>query len=118
MTYRRRPAAPGVRPPAHPVIVRRRCVICRGRFSLNRRRNPWARAETCSPSCRVALATRDRRPGTCRHCDVVESYRLARDSDIRENIEIAAGDERHPITFREFIEGWRYEPWDVEPEVA
>jgi hypothetical protein len=111
VSYRRRPAAKGVRPPRHPTRVRRRCRICTRRFTLNRRRNPWARAVTCSPACRVALANRGRNPSNCRHCDVVESYRLARDSDIRENVEIAGGDERPPITFRAFIEGYTYEDW-------
>lgn len=114
MSYRRRPAAKGVRPPRRPTRVRRRCVICRGRFTLNRRLQPWARAITCSAACRVALANRGRNPSNCRHCDLVESYYLTRDADIRENIEIAGGDERPAITFREFITGYRYEPWEDE----
>jgi hypothetical protein len=114
VSVRRRPAAKGVRPSRRPTRVRRRCRICQRRFTLNRRRNPWARGVTCSPACRVALANRGRNASNCRHCDVVESYRLARHADIVENIEIAGGDERPPITFRAFIEGYRYERWDEE----
>lgn len=115
MSYRRRPAAPGQRPPSHPIRVRRRCVICSARFTLNRRLQPWARARTCSAACRVALANRGRNAGNCTHCSLVESYYLARDADVNTAIEIAAGDERAPISFRDFLcRGWAEQPPEEE----
>ena len=113
MSVRRLPAAPGVRPPARPARVRRRCVVCRGRFTLNRRRHPWARAVTCSPSCRVAYAHRRRFAG-CRHCDVVEAWRLTVEA-AKVALDVAGRDERdRPPTFGEFLTGYRFERWDVE----
>lgn len=112
MSVRRLPAASGVRPPARPARVRRRCVICRRRFTLNRRRHPWARAVTCSPSCRVSYAHRRRFAG-CRHCDVVESWRLTVEA-AKVALDVACRDEdARPPTFREFLTGYRFEPWDA-----
>lgn len=113
MNHRRTPAA-GIRPPRHPVRIRRRCVVCRRRFTIDRRRTPWSRRRTCwDESCRARLGNRGRNSSNCSHCGLVESYRLARDSDMRENIEIAGGDERPPLDFRTFLTGWRAER---EPE--
>jgi hypothetical protein len=110
VSVRRLPAAAGVRPPRRPVIVRRRCVVCGRRFSLNRRRQPWARAVTCGPACRVAWAHRRRFAG-CRHCDVVASWRELVDAFG----EPAGGDEfARPPTFGEFLSGFRFERWDEE----
>lgn len=85
-----------------------RCAVCPASVLIDRQQQPWARARTCSESCRAKLGNRGRNSSNCTHCDVVESYRLTRDSDIRA-IEVAAGDERPPITYRDFLTGYRYE---------
>lgn len=107
MNHRQVPAA-GIRPRAHPSRPRRRCVICGRRYSLDLRRQPWARATTCSPTCRARKGNRGRHAGNCSHCVVVELYRLARDTDLHE-VEVAAGDERPLLTFRDFLRGYRFE---------
>lgn len=59
------------------------------------------------------MGNRNRRPSTCRHCDMVEAFRLAQDSDIR-RIDTACRDEdARPVSFREWL---TFYPWgDVEP---
>lgn len=109
---RRRPAAPGVRPPRDEIIAPRWCTVCGDGFVLDRRDHPWSRAETCSPPCAKRLANRGRHSGTCRHCDMVEGYHLARDADVR-RIEVSGQDEDdRAVTFRTWLRRFEWTPWD------
>lgn len=100
---RRRPAAPGYRPHPRRRFSHRVCIVCEGPFTLDRVKQPWSRARTCSASCARALGNRGRNPTNCRHCESVDAWRLAQDSDIRA-IEVAASDEdRRAIPFREWL---------------
>ncbi len=41
----------------------------------------------------------------CRHCQLVEGYRLARDTELRHAESLACGDEDYrPVTFRQWLE--------------
>lgn len=114
MSRRRRPAAPGVRPPQ--VNERRACVVCGKGFVLDRQAQPWSRARTCSGPCRARLGNRGRDVTTCRHCDMVEGYRLARYAEEQAAETIGDGlDEdwrSRSITFRRWLEGRPLERWD------
>lgn len=47
---------------------------------------------------------RERHGPDCRHCQLVEAYRLARDSEVRYGESLACGDEDYrPVTFKEFL---------------
>lgn len=121
MSTRRRPPEPGHRPRRASRFAAGVCrnPACRATFVLDRQTAPWSRARTCSDYCAKVVANRGRTPSTCRHCDMVEAYHLQRDAELQQ-IEVAAQDEdRRPVTFREFIEGWEYESWtDPQTEAA
>lgn len=48
-------------------------------FVLDRAVQPWARARTCSDSCRARLGNRGRRPATCDHCVMVADFHVERE---------------------------------------
>lgn len=89
------------------------CGWCGETFTLDRFVQPWARSRTCSAGCAKRVANCRRSPSTCRHCAMVEAYRLARDADVRAREVPAADEERHVWTFREWLA--KYE-WECEPE--
>lgn len=61
-------------------------------------------------------ARRPHRPG-CRHCSMVEDYRLTRDAEIRV-IETTARDENaRPVVFKEWLCAFVWER-DPDPSVA
>jgi hypothetical protein len=72
------------------------CAVCPAEFEASTGRR------TCSASCASALGNRGRNPSNCRHCCMVADYYWTRDQDIRA-IEVAAGDERHPINFFDYL---------------
>lgn len=91
-------------------------MVCRRRFTLDRRKHPWSRAVTCGASCRVALAHRRRSAG-CRHCDVVASWRELVEAQ-KVALDVSGRDEGdRPVTFGEFLAGYRFERWDELDEV-
>lgn len=54
-------------------------------------------------------------PRHCRHCSMVELYRLERDTQIQ-RYEVACADEdMRPVTFKEWLQVYRYETegWSV-----
>jgi hypothetical protein len=109
---RRRPAAPGVRPPRAERIAHRVCVVDGVPFTLDRDRQPWSRARTCSPRCARILGNRSRTPATCRHCEMVEDFRLAQDTDVR-RIDVACRDEdARPVTFRQWLTFYEWTTWE------
>lgn len=116
MTARRRPELNrGHRPRVGARFAAGLCWWCGVGFILDREEQPWARARTCSEVCAKRKANHDRHSGNCRHCDMVESFLLAQDSDIR-RIEVAAQDEdARPISFREWLR--RFE-WETDPQHA
>lgn len=112
---RRRPAAPGYRPHPRRRFSHRVCIVCEGPFTLDRVKQPWSRARTCSTRCARILGNRSRTTATCRHCEMVEEFRLAQDADIR-RIDVACRDEdAQPVAFREWL---RHYPWTTEQEPA
>lgn len=54
--------------------------------------------------------TRKPHPPGCRHCDMVESYRIQRETEIRlyETVEHMDSGKR-PVTFKEWLCAYRYE---------
>ncbi len=110
MSTRRRPAEPGHRPRAGVRFAAGVCPVDGEPFILDREVEPWARARTCSIRCARILGNRDRHSGTCRHCEMVEGWRLAADADLR-RIEVAGQDEdARPITFRAWLESYEWTP--------
>jgi hypothetical protein len=115
VSTRRHPAAPGHRPRAGVRFASGFCAWCEDPFIVDRAEQPWARARTCSESCAKRLANLPRHSGTCRHCEMVEGWRLAADSDLR-RIEVAGQDEdARPVTFREWL---TFYEWEVDPDAA
>lgn len=108
---RRRPADPGIRPRGR--FCAGRCRGCGAPYVIDRAVQPWARARTCSEHCAKVLANRDRRPGSCRHCDMVRDYHLVIDAQLR-RIEVAARDENARLTtFREWLIRFEWEPREL-----
>lgn len=54
-------------------------------------------------------------PRHCRHCSMVEDYRLTRDSMIRAREVACADEDLVPVTFKEWLMSYRYEQ---EPEYS
>jgi hypothetical protein len=72
MNHRRTPE-PGHRPRAGVRFAAGSCRACGAMFVLDRAVAPWARARTCSESCRARLGNRGRTALTCQHCAMVEA---------------------------------------------
>lgn len=84
--------------------------MCGETFVLDRQVQPWARARTCSESCAKRLANRDRRPVSCRHCEMVDEYQVERERQ-ETALEDGERDERaaeRVIVFRDWL---RHYPW-------
>jgi hypothetical protein len=107
---RRRPELNrGRRPRAGSRFAAGFCWWCGEPYVLDREAQPWARSQTCSQVCAKRKANLGRHSGNCRHCEMVESFRLAQDSDIR-RLDVAAADEdARPVTFCEWLARFEWE---------
>jgi hypothetical protein len=103
---RRIPAAPGLRPRGR--FAAGCCPSCGEWFVLDRAVQPWARARTCSTACAKRWAHRHRAPSTCRHCDMVEGYRLARNAQVQAREVAAADEDARPVVFRDWLQGYAW----------
>lgn len=90
-------------------------MVCSHPFTLDRDAQPWSRAKTCGIRCARILGNRGRHAANCRHCVMVEEFRLAQDADIR-RLDVAGRDEdARPVEFRAWL---RWYGWDREPDAA
>lgn len=104
---RRLPDPPGLRP--HGRFASGQCPACGEWFVLDRAAQPWARSRTCSTACARRLGNQVRRPSTCRHCEMVQAYRLLVDAVLRAR-EVPAGDEDLAAPpFRDWLRGYAWE---------
>lgn len=115
MNHRQRPA-PGRWIPARVRFVMGYCAgpRCSAAYVIDRTEAPWARARTCSESCRARLGNRGRNGATCEHCAVVESWRELVAAEVVA-LEVACADEdARPTTYKSFLTNHRYSNADEE----
>lgn len=110
---RRRPADPGLRPRGR--FAMGWCRACGDAFTIDRALEPWARARTCSDSCRAVFGNVGRRPTSCNHCVMVESYQLERErQEIAVENEWCRDESASLVVFADWL---RHYPWPRDADV-
>lgn len=109
MNHRLAPA-PGHRPRRGVRFAAGACRVCGEPFVIDRELQPWARARTCSDSCRARLGNRGRDATSCEHCAMVEDFvqEAQRQRIALENEQRADEDARAIVTLGDWM---RYYPW-------